>query len=272
MPGGPVAVVRSLLRSMKLAGYFFRFGTELLIVRPRDRMARADWLHRFCATALRGLGVRLTVEGVFPPRGAVISNHLSYLDIIVFAAIHPCVFCSKAEIEDWPLLGWMTTMSGTVYVDRGRGGSAIAAKQGMQAAADAGLPVVFFPEGTTTNGRAMLPFHSGLLAQAMAVDEPISAAFLSYRLEADNGPRVSVEDDVCFWGDTPMLPHIFRFLGLRGVHATVRFAAGPIQFSQAKLHRKLAAVEARNAVIALGELGSSEEATFAGAGNPPVEV
>ncbi len=272
MPGGAVAVVRSLLRSTKLAAYFFRFGTELLFVRPRDRAARADWLHRFCATAMRGLGVRLTVEGGFLPRGAVIANHLSYLDIIVFAAIHPCVFCSKAEIEDWPLLGWMTTMSGTVYVDRGRGGSAIAAKQGMQAAADAGLPVVFFPEGTTTNGRAMLPFHSGLLAQAMAVDEPISAAFLSYRLEADNGPRVSVEDDVCFWGDTPMLPHIFRFLGLRGVHATVRFAAGPIQFSQTKLHRKLAAVEARNAVIALGELGSSEEATFAGAGNPPVEV
>lgn len=251
MPGGLVAVIRSLMRSMKLAGYFFRFGTELLIVRPKDRWARADWLHRFCATALRGLDVTLTVEGTFPTRGAVISNHLSYIDIIVFAAIHPCVFCSKAEIEAWPLLGWMTTMAGTVYVDRGRGGSALAAKGGMQAAADAGLPVVFFPEGTTTNGCAMLPFHSGLLAQAMGVDEPISAAFLGYRLEAQNAPEISVEDDVCFWGETPMLPHIFRFLGLRGVHARVRFAAEPIHFSKPRLHRKLAAIEARAAVSAL---------------------
>ena len=66
-----------------------------------------------------------------------------------------------------PVLGWMTTMAGTVYVARGHGGSAAKARSGMQAAADAGLPVVFFPEGTTTNGSELLKFHSGLLAQAM---------------------------------------------------------------------------------------------------------
>jgi 1-acyl-sn-glycerol-3-phosphate acyltransferase len=244
---------RSVVRSIKLTGYFVRFGGELLITRPQTRQARAAWLHRFCSTALRGLGLELTLEGRFPARGALIANHLSYIDIVVFAALSPCVFCSKAEIEQWPVIGWMTTMAGTVYVDRGRGGSALKAKSSIQAAADAGLPVVFFPEGTTTNGRELLPFHSGLLAQAMAVDEPVTAAYLRYTLDEENGPDVSVEDDVCYWGDTPMWPHVFRFLGLKGAHATVRFADGPIKFSSDVLHRKVAAVEARDAVLALSE-------------------
>jgi 1-acyl-sn-glycerol-3-phosphate acyltransferase len=250
---------RSVVRSIKLLGYFVRFGGELLITRPQTRQARAAWLHRFCASALHGLGLELTVEGEFPARGALISNHLSYIDIIVFAALSPCVFCSKAEIEHWPVLGWMTSMSGTVFIDRGHGGSALKARGAMKAAADAGLPVIFFPEGTTTNGQ-MLPFHSGLLAQAMAVDEPVTAAFVRYTLDEDNGPVVTVADDVCFWGDTQMLPHIFRFLGLRGAHATVRFGDGPIRFSSDVLHRKAAAVEARHAVVELGtDLLAEEE-------------
>ena len=191
------------------------------------------------------------MEGVFPGRGAVISNHLSYLDIVVFAALHPCVFVSKAEIRRWPVVGWMTTMSGTVYVERGHGGSAMRARKGMQAALDAGLPVVFFPEGTTSNGSQLLKFHSGLLSQVTAGGAPVTAAYLRYSLVEDNGPDVSVADDVCYWGDRSMLAHIFKFLGLRGVRAEVRFAEEPIAFSSDGLHRKKAAVEARSAVAAL---------------------
>jgi lyso-ornithine lipid O-acyltransferase len=244
---------RALVRSVQLAGYFVVYGTELLVKRPATRKARAEWLHRFCARALHGLGLGIDVVGAFPARGAVISNHLSYVDIVVFAALHPCVFVSKAEIEKWPMVGWMTTMSGTVYVARGHGGSAVKARQGMQAALDAGLPVVFFPEGTTTNGSRLLKFHSGLLAQAMAGGTPVTAAHLRYSLTAENGPSVTVADDVCYWGDAKMLPHVFKFLGLRGVRAEVRFAEKPIAFSEDVLHRKHAAVEARAAVAALAE-------------------
>jgi 1-acyl-sn-glycerol-3-phosphate acyltransferase len=253
-----------LWRGVKLAGYFARFGGELLLTRPEAREARAAWLHRFCRRALKGLGVELTVEGKFPARGALISNHLSYVDIVVFAAMGPCVFCSKAEIEHWPVVGWLATMAGTVYVDRGKGGSAAKAGSGMRAAAEAGLPVVFFPEGTTTNGREMLPFRSGLLAQAMEIEEPVTAAYLRYSLDRDNGPGVSVEDDVCYWGNRPMWPHVFKFLGLRGTHAVVKIADGPITFSADKLHRKEAAVEARNAVAGLGGVAVDEGECVAG--------
>jgi len=203
---------------------------------------------------MRGMGIEINVVGAFPDRGAVISNHLSYLDIVVFAASHPCVFVSKAEIASWPVVGWMTTMSGTVYVARGHGGSALKARQGMQDAVDAGLPVVFFPEGTTSDGSGLLPFHSGLLAQVTTGGTAVTAAHIGYTLEGDNGPGVTVAQDVCYWGDMKMLPHVFKFLGLRGVLAEVRFAERPIVFSSDVLHRKQVAVEAQAAVEALADV------------------
>lgn len=190
------------------------------------------------------------MHGSFPERGSLITNHQSYLDIVTIAALHPCVFVSKAELVKVPVLGWMTTMAGTVFVERGRGGSALRASAGMKDASDAGLPVVFFPEGTTTNGREMLPFRSGLLAQAMVGGEPITAGRLTYSMGPDNGADVSVEENIC-WGDLPMFTHIFTFLGLRGVHVDVRFASAPIVFSSDVLHRKAAAIEARAAVASL---------------------
>jgi 1-acyl-sn-glycerol-3-phosphate acyltransferase len=234
---------------------FIVAGTELAVKRPATREQRADWLHRFCARALRGMKIEVCAVGKFPEHGAVISNHLSYLDIIVFAALHPCVFVSKAEIQSWPVVGWMTTMSGTVYVARGHGGSAIRAREGMQAALDAGLPVVFFPEGTTTNGSQLLKFHSGLLAQVLDGGSPVTAAHVRYSLGKGNGGGTSVADDVCYWGDRNMLAHIFKFLGLREVRVEVRFADKPIAFSSDVLHRKQAAVEARLAVRDLGDVG-----------------
>lgn len=245
---------RALARSIQLAGYFVRYGTELLVKQPVTREARADWLHRFSAAALKGLKIDVGVAGSFPERGAVISNHLSYADIVVFAAVHPCVFVSKAEIASVPVLGWMTTMSGTVYVARGHGGSAMKARKGMQAVVDAGLPVVFFPEGTTSNGSGLLKFHGGLLAQVMESGAPITAAHIQYSLTEENEAGVTAADDVCWWGDAKMLPHIFKLLGLRGVRVEVRFAEGPIAFSANVTHRKQAAIEARAAVASLGDV------------------
>ena len=246
------SALRSLARTAKLVLYFAVAAGELVLTRPRTLETRADWLHRFCARMIRGFGIQLTVEGSLPPRGALISNHCSYLDILVYASLAPVVFCAKAEMERWPVVGWMTMMAGTVFVDRGAGGSSERAKAGMQQAAEAGVPVTFFPEGTTSNGQQVLPFRSGLLAQALAAGEPITAARIRYTLGPGNGDA-TVEDQVCFWGDdADILTHIFRFNSLSGVHARVRVAPEPIRFSRADLDRKQAALEAREAVTALG--------------------
>jgi 1-acyl-sn-glycerol-3-phosphate acyltransferase len=131
----------------------------------------------------------------------------------------------------------------------------------MEGAANAGLPVVFFPEGTTSNGATVLPFHSGLLALALEARHPVTAAHVQYRLTEDNGPDVSVADDVCFWGDdAPLFRHIFGLLRLRGIEVEVRFADGPIQFTSGAVERKLAAEEARAAVMELGGVAESASA------------
>jgi len=227
-----------------------RAAIELLWKRPSTRQARADWLHRLCARLVRATGIEVEAVGEFPRSGAVISNHLSYTDIIVYASIAPCVFVSKSEVEGWPVFGWMTTMAGTVYVARGQGGSAERARDGISTALNEGLPVMFFPEGTTTNGSHMLKFRSGLLAQVLAESAPVTAACINYSLREENGPSVTVADDVCYWDDGNMWLHIVRFLGLRGVRAEVRFADAAIPFLDPN-DRKLAAEEARSAVGAL---------------------
>ena len=241
---------RSVGRALKLSAIFLYATLELIAKHPSTRQQRAEWLHHFCARALRWMGIAVRQQGPFPESGVVIANHLGYLDVIALAAVHRCVFVGKSEIRHWPLFGWMTTMSGTLYVKRGRGGSSERAKDGMQEVSNAGLPLVFFPEGTTSLGDTVLPFHSGLLSQAMEAGQPVTAVHIRYRLTQYNGPNLSLAD-VCFWDDTLLAIHIFRMLALRGIEVELCFADAPIDFSVNAADRKIAAQEARAAVLQL---------------------
>lgn len=248
-----VKFLRSVVRAAKATAIFLFGALELLIKRPATRQQRAEWLHRFSLRVVRSMGIGMRIEGKFPERGVVVSNHMGYLDIMVFAAQHRCVFVAKSDLADVPLIGWMTTMSGTVYVEPGRGGSAIRAKTGLVEAADAGLAVVIFPEGTTSDGSAVLDFRTGALAMMLEAGQQVTAAYISYRLTEDNGPGVTVGNNVAFWGDDARLfHHIFGLLALRGIEVCVRIADSPIAFTPGPLNRKQAAIEARTAVVGLG--------------------
>jgi lyso-ornithine lipid O-acyltransferase len=249
---------RSSVRAVQLTAIFALAGLQLAIKRPATRVQRAEWLHKFALLIVKAMGVAWHVDGTFPERGVVVSNHLGYLDIVIFAAQRRCVFVSKAELADVPLIGWMTTMAGTVYVSRGVGGSAVRAKGGLQAAADAGLPIVIFPEGTTSDGSSVLQFRSGALAQVLEAGQSVTAAYISYRLTEDNGPGVTAGNDLAYWGDDVQLfPHIFGLLGLRGIEVNIRIADSPIAFTAETGHRKQAAAEARAAVMQLGGVQES---------------
>jgi 1-acyl-sn-glycerol-3-phosphate acyltransferase len=244
---------RSATGSLKLLAIFLYGALELIVRRPATYDLKAEWLNRFCARAVRATHIAVRVEGTFPDRGVLVSNHIGYLDVMVLATLHRCVFVAKAELATVPLLGWMTTMAGNVYVQRGQGGSAIRARSGLQAAFDAGVPIVIFPEGTTSDGSSVLKFHSGALGQVLEEGQPVTAAYVTYRLTEDNGPGITVQDDVAFWGDDALLfRHIFRLVALRGVEVSVRIADGPIAFTADAQHRKQAAIEARAAVMELG--------------------
>jgi 1-acyl-sn-glycerol-3-phosphate acyltransferase len=242
-----------LWRAAKMVCVFVVELTKVVVMRPHTRPERAAWLTGFCRAALRAVDMSYATEGPVPMEGAVISNHLSYLDIVVHAAIRPCVFVAAIETRKIPLIGWISMMAGTVYVTRGEGGSAEKAAQGMAKGFRDGLPVVFFPEGGTFVGdEPVMPFRSGLLAQTLEAGAPVTAGFIRYELSAEDVARgKSARNDV-HWGDQTLVGHLWNFMGLHGVRAEVRFAEEPIAFSRAAYEdRKVAAVEARDAVLAI---------------------
>jgi 1-acyl-sn-glycerol-3-phosphate acyltransferase len=244
---------RNAWRAIVVVSMFLYAAAELVITRPHSRPDRAAWLSRFCGRVLRAVNVSCTTLGPVPMHGAVISNHLTFIDIVLHSAIRPCVFVSKIELRSTPLLGWMSMMSGTVYVARGAGGSASKAAEGMAKGFRDGLPVVFFPEGTTGLGHQLvMPFRTGLLAQALEAGAPVTPGFLHYTLSPrDLAAGKTLGHDV-HWGDQSMLRHIWSFLSLHDLHATIHFAAEPISFSpEAFADRKIAALEAQAAVTRL---------------------
>ncbi len=134
---------------------------------------------------------------------------------------------AKKEVQSWPLLGWLTAQAGTVYVERGGGPATYPAVNcAMAEAYRSGLPVLFFPEGTTTDGSypegGVMPFRRGLFHSVLNERVPLRVAALRYRLDGEND-GATVATDVCWWGDMTLGPHMFRFLGLRGVRAEIRF-------------------------------------------------
>ena len=250
-----MSTLRALWRAL-IAVFQFVYATlELVITRPRTRPERAAWLSRFCARTLRSMQVDYSVIGPMPTSGAVISNHLTFFDILIHSAIRPCVFVSKAELRKQPVIGWMSFMSGTVYVVRGGGGSASAAAEGMAKGFRDGLPVVFFPEGTTGSDQdTLMPFRSGLLAQSIEAGAPVVPAFISYALSPQDVAAGKTLPHEVFWGPQSLPTLIWRFLNLHRLHATLRFDDHPIAFSPAAIaDRKVAAVEARDAVLRLAQ-------------------
>jgi 1-acyl-sn-glycerol-3-phosphate acyltransferase len=203
---------------------------------------------------MRALGLECEVEGELPAgRLAVVSNHLSYLDILVYSAVRPFVMVSKCEVRGWPLLGWITAQAGTVYVQRAdvKGGQTQthAEVNAMMAEAfQSGLPVLFYPEGTTTSGETVLPFRRGLFNSVVYDKVPVKTAALTYEFRREE-VGATVAEDVCFVGDAEFGPHLFRLLGFGGVKVRVRFGADEI----AGEDRFALALNARDAVVGMYE-------------------
>ena len=144
--------------------------------------AGAVWVHGWSKRIVRALNIACTVGGPLPECGegrsmAVVSNHLSYLDILISSAVRPFVMVAKSEVRGWPLLGWITAQAGTVYVQRadvkGSRTQTHAEVNAMMAEAfRSGLPVLFYPEGTTTDGESVLPFRRGLFHSVLFANAP----------------------------------------------------------------------------------------------------
>ncbi|HKD83952.1 MAG TPA: lysophospholipid acyltransferase family protein [Terriglobales bacterium] len=178
----------------------------------------AAWLHEACLRGVRAFGVELSVEGTLPTRGLIVSNHLSYLDIAVYSAALPCVFVSKAEVEEWPIFGRYARWAGSVFVRRHDRGDAARANSSVRQSLNDGVPVVLFPEGTTSDGHRVLRFHSTMLQPAIDSSAPITPTAIRYEL--DDGDAAH---EVCWWGDMKLVPHMWNLLGKKSIRARIMF-------------------------------------------------
>lgn len=217
-------------------------GLVRALAGKRSHTDRAQWLHRWCAFLLRRLSIELRMNGEFPARGLVVSNHLSYLDILVFAALAPCAFVAKKEVRRWPVFGFFAAVGGTIFVDRSRPHLAQQSVAEMRETLEAGVRVVLFPEGTSTGGDRVLPFKPALFESAIETQQPISAAYLAYELAHADPAQVA-----CYWGEMTFAPHLLRLLAEPHVVASIRFNAAPKPF----VDRKSAALDLHRVVVGL---------------------
>jgi 1-acyl-sn-glycerol-3-phosphate acyltransferase len=232
--------VRLTLRFAWLAGEIMLALLDFVsnvIFQPKVPLvrARALWLQQACRRVLRILQLEINTRGPIPLRGLLVCNHLSYLDILVISAVTPAIFISKSEVKRWPIFGWFARLSGTLFVRRNRRSDVARLNQEVAHTLDAGGLIVLFPEGTSSDGRHVLPFKSSLLEPASRSKHPLSVAFINYSI-----PDGKVGEDVCYWGDMTLAPHLVNLFSKERVTARVSFTRlEPGSNSRKELARRL---------------------------------
>lgn len=169
-----------------------------------ERHARIRW---WSAKMLHVMGIEMRVEGPVHPGGIlVVANHISWLDITALHAVLPHArFVSKADVKAWPLLSHLADAAATLYLERERKRDALHVVHQIAQALVAGETVAVFPEGTTSDGRSLLPFHANLLQAAIATATPVQPVALRF-----SDAAMSISRAVEFVGDTTLLQSLWR--------------------------------------------------------------
>ncbi|MEM7436002.1 MAG: lysophospholipid acyltransferase family protein [Myxococcota bacterium] len=180
------------------------------LVAPRDKALE---MQRVSARIGRRVGLSVETEGEVPRQPCVIvANHLSYLDPIAVATIVPTTAIAKSEVRSWPAIGGALNSLGVLFVRRGDPGSGAVALRMAMRALDAGVPVLVFPEGTTTYGDDVLPFERGAFGLGALKGVPIVPVALRYSVR-----------DAAWVGDTDFVPHFVSLHRHPQVLAHLRF-------------------------------------------------
>lgn len=249
------------LRFIRLGGafgvaaldYFFRVW---LRGRSGSGSERTAWMRRHSGRILRVLNLEASYAGQPPTEGMLVCNHLSYLDILVLGQRQPLVFVSKADVRKWPVIGLLTACAGTLFLQRESRCDVVRVANAFAPLIEQGAVVAIFPEGTSSDGRQVLPFRSSLLEPAAANGWRVSPAWITYAL--DEG---AVEDEVCYWRDMSFGAHLLNLLSKNKILAFVAYGEAVPRGSD----RKELAGELHQRVRALAEQHGHELANHKGA-------
>ncbi len=191
-------------------------------------------------------GIRLKVQGrpVVGGPALIVSNHISWLDILVIHAARYCRFVSKADIQGWPLVGSLATGAGTLYIERASRRDALRMVRDMANAMKDGDVLAVFPEGTTSDGQSLLPFHANLIQSAIMAEAPVQP--MAIRFVDAQTEEITLAP--CYIGDDTLMASVWRTLTASPITAVVSF--GALQHAQGRDRRQWAH-ELRETVTAL---------------------
>ncbi len=236
------------LRGVPLAILVFGGLAVLLIMRVPEQLlngARRPLTPHIttfvCRNALRVLGIRYQKEGT-PLRadGAMVANHASWLDIFSLNAAAQVYFVSKAEVAGWPGIGWLARSTGTVFIARDPK-QAAEQKKLFEQRLHMGHKLVFFPEGTSTDGQRVLPFKSTLFAaffeENLREDIQIQPVTVTYHAPEGEDPRF-----YGWWGDMEFGPHLLKALGAKRQGAITVTYHAPLRVREFESRKDLAKV------------------------------
>jgi len=194
-----------------------------LLVPRLSKRQRDERLQGWAREMLKRLGVELKIVGAPVQAGPMllVSNHVSWVDIVALYAARPCRFVSKSDVEHWPLVGAVAAGCDTLFMRRGSRRDAMRIVHRMTQALKAGDILTVFPEGTTSDGSSVLPFHSSLIQAAISADAPVQATALQI-LDSKSG---ETSQAVSYIGDESLVGSIWRTLCARQLCAVVTFGA-----------------------------------------------
>ncbi|NNE80235.1 MAG: 1-acyl-sn-glycerol-3-phosphate acyltransferase [Silicimonas sp.] len=254
--GWILAGSRALVLGVLVFGCLGLLLVVRLVERPVFGLHRpwTPWITVFVSrSALRIMGLPLAQTGVpMEHPGAIVANHSSWLDIFVLNAAAPLYFVSKSEVAAWPGIGWLARATGTVFVRRERR-EARAQTGVFEERLAAGHRLLFFPEGTSSDGQRVLPFKPTLFAALFSEElsdlwvQPVSVA---YHAPEGGEPRI-----YGWWGDMDFGPHLLATLAMRRHGRIEVIWHVPLRVSDFAGRKQLAA-EAERAVRAGHPLGS----------------
>jgi len=222
---GAINAPRALWRIARAVVHALHGALICALVFPRldraQRMQRVGW---WSARMLHLLGIRLQASGcVHTGPVLLVANHISWLDILAINAVHPVRFVSKADVRHWPLLGWLVACGGTLFIERERKRDALRVVHQVAEALAAGEIVAVFPEGTTSDGAGVLPFHANLLQAAITTATPVQPLALRYSDATSARSQAAT-----YIGDTSLAQSLWATASAQGltVHVQIDGAQG----------------------------------------------
>lgn len=192
--------------------------------------------------------IHISKKGDSPtPPFFLVSNHLSYLDILPLYVTVKCTFVAKKEVQNWPLLGFMISKMGVIFVDRSSKKDVLRVNRLMVESISQFQGIVVFPEGTSSGGADILPYRSSLLEIAAENRIPVYAASLHY-VTSENDPAAS--ESVCFFGARhSLLQHLFLMAQNRRIDCTITFDPVPVIDSDRKILANILYQKTKNIFI-----------------------